>query len=129
MKRPSELEFSSCCNNFWWCIQNVAKGLVRGELAYAMTMYHTVVREELHWLLNWYISAGADFRSFIKAICLRDTTYNMKRPSPAPALKKGGKPWRKCAGFLPAWHPRRRKGWDTSTGRMRRRGCFDICAG
>ncbi len=62
VKRPSELEFSSCCNNFWWCIQNVAKGLVRGELAYAMTMYHTVVREELHRLLNWYIGAGADFR-------------------------------------------------------------------
>lgn len=52
---PSELFFMSCCNNFWWCLQNVAKGLARDELPYAMLMYHNIVRIELHEMMNWYI--------------------------------------------------------------------------
>lgn len=62
VKKPDKLGFSSCCNNFWWCIQNVAKGLVRGELPYAMKMYHTVVREGLHDMLDWYIGGAAAFQ-------------------------------------------------------------------
>lgn len=58
---PSELFFLSCCNNFWWCLQNVAKGLARNELPYAMLMYHNVVRIELHDMINWYISIKSDF--------------------------------------------------------------------
>ena len=61
VKPPSELFFSSCCNNFWWCLQNVAKGLVRDELPYAMLMYHDVVRIELHDMINWYIGIENDF--------------------------------------------------------------------
>jgi aminoglycoside 6-adenylyltransferase len=26
---PSPLYFYSCCNNFWWCLNNVAKGIAR----------------------------------------------------------------------------------------------------
>jgi aminoglycoside 6-adenylyltransferase len=58
---PSELFFQSCCNNFWWCLQNVAKGLARNELPYAMLMYHNVVRIELHDMINWYIGIKNDF--------------------------------------------------------------------
>ena len=61
VKRPSELFYHSCCNNFWWCLQNVAKGLVRDELPYAMMMYHEVVLQELHNMLEWYIGAHNDF--------------------------------------------------------------------
>lgn len=61
VKPPSELFFLSCCNNFWWCMQNVAKGLARDELPYAMSMYHTVVREELHDMIAWYIGIETDF--------------------------------------------------------------------
>ena len=60
-KPPSELLFSSCCNNFWWCLQNVAKGIVRDELPYAMLMYHKVVLNELHDMLDWYIGVKNDF--------------------------------------------------------------------
>lgn len=62
VQRPSELYYSSCCNNFFWCMQNVAKGIARDELPYAMVMYHTVVREELHDMLSWYIGCQNDFQ-------------------------------------------------------------------
>ena len=58
---PSELFYLSCCNNFWWCLQNVAKGIARDELPYAMLMYHNVVREELHDMISWYIGIISDF--------------------------------------------------------------------
>ncbi|MBP1756918.1 MAG: hypothetical protein H6Q59_3316 [Firmicutes bacterium] len=61
IKKPSELFYLSCCNNFWWCLQNVAKGIARNELPYAMLMYHQVVREELHDMISWYIGTATDF--------------------------------------------------------------------
>ena len=60
--KPSELYYTSCCNNFFWCMQNVAKGIARDELPYAMLMYHNVVREELHDMLSWYIGCKTDFQ-------------------------------------------------------------------
>lgn len=59
---PSELFYLSCCNNFWWCLQNVAKGIARNEIPYAMLMYHNVVREDLHDMIAWYIGVTTDFR-------------------------------------------------------------------
>ncbi len=62
VKPASELEYFSCCNNFWWCLQNVAKGMAREEWPYVMMMYHTVVREELHDMIAWYIGLITDFQ-------------------------------------------------------------------
>lgn len=62
IKRPTKLEYESCCNNFWWCLQNVAKGIWRDELSYAMLMYHCVVRQELHDMLEWAIGIRHDFQ-------------------------------------------------------------------
>ncbi|HHV12306.1 MAG TPA: aminoglycoside 6-adenylyltransferase [Clostridiales bacterium] len=62
MKAPSELFYLSCCNDFWWCLQNVAKGIARNEIPYAMLIYHNVVREELHEMIVWYIGMTTDFR-------------------------------------------------------------------
>lgn len=61
-QKPDTLYYTSCCNNFFWCMQNVAKGIARKELPYAMVMYHTVVREELHEMLSWYIGCQTDFQ-------------------------------------------------------------------
>lgn len=61
VQRPDQLDYDSCCNNFWWCMQNVAKGIAREELPYAMLMYHQVVREELHDMISWYIGTQNDF--------------------------------------------------------------------
>jgi Streptomycin adenylyltransferase. len=60
-KQPSELFYLSCCNNFWWCLQNIAKGIARNELPYAMLMYHNIVRQELHDMITWYIGTITNF--------------------------------------------------------------------
>lgn len=61
VKPPTELFYLSCCNNFWWCLQNIAKGIAREELPYAMLMYHNIVREELHDMISWYVGTITDF--------------------------------------------------------------------
>ena len=61
IKAPSFLFYSSCCNNFWWCLNNVAKGIARDELPYVMNMLNGVIRPELHDMINWYISAHHGF--------------------------------------------------------------------
>ena len=40
---------------------NVAKGLARDELPYAMTMLNAVVRERLDKVTEWYIGTRTDF--------------------------------------------------------------------
>lgn len=61
IKPPSLNDYTSCCNDFWWCMQNVAKGIWRNELPYAMGMYHNYVREELHIMISWYIGIRHGF--------------------------------------------------------------------
>lgn len=56
--RPSQKQFDCTCNEFWWCLNNVAKGLWRGELPYVMDMLDFNVRPQLRRLLEW--KAGAD---------------------------------------------------------------------
>jgi len=55
IKPPSALFFYSCCNNFWWCLNNVVKGIARDELPYAMYMLNCVVRSELHDMIDYYV--------------------------------------------------------------------------
>lgn len=61
VKRPEESQYKSICNDFWWCLQNVAKGIVRDQLSYAMWMYHAVVRENMTKVIDWYIGIHTDF--------------------------------------------------------------------
>lgn len=61
VKKPDKLFYHSCCNNFFWCMQNVAKGIARDELPYAMMMYHDVVRSELHDMIDWYLGTKNNF--------------------------------------------------------------------
>lgn len=61
IKPPSPLFFYSCCNNFWWCLNNVAKGIARDELSYVMHMLNEVVRAELHYMMEWYIGTQHGF--------------------------------------------------------------------
>ena len=61
IKPPSPLFFYSCCNNFWWCLNNVAKGIARDELPYVMYMLNNVVRSELHDMINYYIGVHHSF--------------------------------------------------------------------
>ena len=61
IKPPTPLFYYSCCNNFWWCLNNVAKGIARDELPYVMSMFNVWVRNELHDMINWYIGTTHGF--------------------------------------------------------------------
>ncbi len=61
IKKPTELLYLSCCNEFWWCLQNVAKGIARDELPYVMWMFNSPVREALHTMIEWHIGVETDF--------------------------------------------------------------------
>lgn len=58
---PSKSEFDRCCNEFWWCVNNLAKGIARGELPYAMNMLGIYIRPELDRMLGWLIGSMTDF--------------------------------------------------------------------
>ncbi|MCH5348698.1 MAG: aminoglycoside 6-adenylyltransferase [Oscillospiraceae bacterium] len=58
---PDEKRFGDCCNEFWWCLNNVAKGIIRDELPYAMDMFGRVVRDMLNMMTSWYIGMITDF--------------------------------------------------------------------
>lgn len=61
IKRPSAEEYRACCNEFWWCLNNVAKGIARDELPYAMEMFNYYTREMLNKMIEWYIGINTGF--------------------------------------------------------------------
>lgn len=62
VKKPTEPMFFSCCNDFWWCLQNVAKGIWRDELPYAKLMYEYTTRASLDEMVSWWIGINHDFQ-------------------------------------------------------------------
>ena len=61
IQKPSKERYRGCCNEFWWCLNNVAKGIKREQLPYAMWMLNTPVRYMLGDMLDWYIGTHYDF--------------------------------------------------------------------
>ena len=53
VKKPSEAQFRECINEFWWCSNNLAKGLWREEMPYVQDMANFVVRKQLEKMLSW----------------------------------------------------------------------------
>lgn len=53
VKRPTETAYYCACNEFWWCLDNVAKGLWREELPYVQDMLNFHIRKELEKMLSW----------------------------------------------------------------------------
>lgn len=62
VKKPTEPLFMSCCNDFWWCLQNVGKGIWRDELPYAKQMFEYVIRGNLDEMVSWWIGIKNDFQ-------------------------------------------------------------------
>ncbi|SFJ70350.1 aminoglycoside 6-adenylyltransferase [Halobacillus dabanensis] len=58
---PTEQDYMGCCNNFWWCQQNVAKSLWRDEVPYAKFMFECVIRRDLDQMVSWWIGMQTDF--------------------------------------------------------------------
>ncbi len=61
VKRPSELQFQACANEFWWCSNNLAKGLWREEVPYVQDMANFVVRKQLEQMLSWKVGIKTEF--------------------------------------------------------------------
>lgn len=61
VKKPSEPEFQACINEFWWCSNNLAKGLWREEIPYVQDMANFVVRKQLEKMLSWKAGILTDF--------------------------------------------------------------------
>mgnify|MGYP000966303656 FL=1 len=62
VKRPTQDEFTAACNEFWWCLNNVAKGLWRDEIPYVMDMINMVIRPQLLKLIEWKIGIQTNFK-------------------------------------------------------------------
>lgn len=61
VQKPTQKLFSDCCNEFHWCLNNVAKGIARDELSYAMEQMNHYVRDMLIRMLAWYVGVNRGF--------------------------------------------------------------------
>lgn len=62
IKKPTQGQFLACCNEFWWCLNNIAKGLWREEIPYIQKMYYEGSHPQLVQVLNWKIGYETDFQ-------------------------------------------------------------------
>lgn len=82
IKCPTKKLYDGYCNNFWWILQNVAKGIIRDELGYAMCMFG-YSRDCLENMLAWYIAKDIGFEVSAGKCCkyfkryLDEDIYNM----------------------------------------------------
>jgi aminoglycoside 6-adenylyltransferase len=60
VKSPTEAEYIGVNNEFWWCLQNVAKGIWRDELAYAKQMFDPS-KKSLDEVVSWWIGMKYEF--------------------------------------------------------------------
>lgn len=60
IERPTEELYLAVCNEFWWCSNNIAKGLWREEMTYAQDIgMH--IRKQLEKMLSWKVGVLTDF--------------------------------------------------------------------
>lgn len=61
VKKASKEQYHAVCNEFWWCLNNVAKGLWRNEMTYVQDMVNFSVRKQLERVLGWKIGIITDY--------------------------------------------------------------------
>lgn len=61
IKKPSQKEFSNCCNEFWWVSTYIVKGLLRDEIIYTKEIQETIVRKMFMNVIAWNIAADYEF--------------------------------------------------------------------
>jgi len=62
IKSPTEEIYYGCCNEFWWCLNNVAKAVARDQMPYALSMYNEIVHKQLEKMTEWYIGSSNNFK-------------------------------------------------------------------
>jgi aminoglycoside 6-adenylyltransferase len=55
--KPTRKAFDECINEIFWCSNNLAKGIWRGEMPYVKYMQDVVIREAFLKLLEWYAAS------------------------------------------------------------------------
>ncbi|WP_348652687.1 aminoglycoside 6-adenylyltransferase [Bacillus thuringiensis] len=55
VKKSPKGNYNCYTNNFWWWLQNVAKGIWRDELLYAKLMFEYTTRDYLDKMVTWWI--------------------------------------------------------------------------
>lgn len=60
--KPDQRAFQEVCNEFWWTITNVAKGLKRSEIIYAKEMMENAVRPVFLQMIYWEIGFKNNFQ-------------------------------------------------------------------
>lgn len=61
VRKPTEPQFLGCCNEFFWSLFDVVKGIRRDELPFAMTTYYAQSHHMLEIMLGWYIGSKTDY--------------------------------------------------------------------
>lgn len=61
VRKPTLEEYQSCCNEFWWILNSLGKGLWRKEIPYVMDMLNLHSRPQLLKMLSWYAGIRKDF--------------------------------------------------------------------
>lgn len=135
IQKPSENQFHAAANEFWWCLNNVAKGLVRQQLPYAMWMLECIIRPELECMTEWYIgiqhhfqvTAGAHGKYFKKY--LPDQLYAMlvKTYSLTATMTIYGTLCLLCVSCLAFWAVKWRKRSVTHIARIGKKAPSPIC--
>lgn len=62
IQKPSAFLVKTSINEFYWCLQNVAKGLARDQVPYALWMLNGPIRDMLHRMIEWKIAIDHDFK-------------------------------------------------------------------
>ncbi len=61
INKPTSKQYLCTCGEFWWCLNNVAKGLWREEISYVQDMLNFIVRKQLEKMLSWKVGIMTDF--------------------------------------------------------------------
>ena len=61
VKKPTGELYFRCCNEFWWVLLYIGKGLWREEIPYAMDCMNSWVRPQLFDMVSWYVGILTDF--------------------------------------------------------------------
>jgi aminoglycoside 6-adenylyltransferase len=98
VKKPTFTQYAGCTNEFWWCLNNVAKGIVRDQLPYVKWMFDSVVREALDHMADWYIGVCTGFSvsvgmagKYYKNTCRPPCMRSMRPPMPTGNTRISGR--------------------------------------
>ena len=70
IRRPDQTAFAGCCNEFWWTLPYVAKGLWRGRVTYALDTLNACVRPQLLHMLSWLAGTRPSWQgNYYLALC------------------------------------------------------------